>query len=165
MAEYPFNNLLVPVDFSEASREAFVLSESLVGGEEPGLIVLHVVDEALLELMVVNEMGHREELASRLRSQAERRLAGFTQPDNPSLQIDRVVSIGNPFLEILRKSNDFDVDAIVMGKVGTGNRFEKLLFGTTAERVLRGSSRPVLVYPSAGQSVSTESEDWLQSGS
>ena len=35
----------------------------------------------------------------------------------------------------------------VMGKYGARGSIEKLLFGTTAERVIRGSTRPVITLP------------------
>ena len=63
------------------------------------------------------------------------------------IEVDIVVSEGIPFLEILRKAEDFIVDAVVMGKIGTRGRVEQLLFGSTAEKVLRGSTRPVLTLP------------------
>jgi nucleotide-binding universal stress UspA family protein len=50
-------------------------------------------------------------------------------------------------VEILRKAEDFQVDAILMGKHGVRGHIEKLLFGTTAERVIRGTSRAVIVIP------------------
>jgi len=147
VTEYSFNSLLVPVDFSDASENAFLQSQRLVGGDEPSIIALHVIDAALVELMSANGLGDPDELISRLRQGSEERLHSFAKAKDANIQITRVVSVGIPFLEIIRKSEDFAVDAIVMGKVGTGGRFEKLLFGSTAERVLRGTMRPVIVYP------------------
>jgi nucleotide-binding universal stress UspA family protein len=63
------------------------------------------------------------------------------------IAVDTLISEGLPFLEILRKADDFAVDAIVLGKIGTRGPVEKLLFGSTAEKVLRGSRRPVIVLP------------------
>ena len=142
-----FNSLLVPVDFSEASGETFKQAVNLSGGDEPSVIVLHIIEEALIDLMSDNELGDRDELISTLRDRTEKQLAEFATTDQSVVQVTRIVSVGRPFLEIIRKSEDFDVDAIVMGKVGTGDQFEKLLFGSTAERVLRGSKRPVFVFP------------------
>ncbi len=64
-----------------------------------------------------------------------------------------IVSEGVPFLEILRKAEDFQVDAIMMGRFGHRGPIEKVLFGTTAEHVIRGTSRAVIVVP-----VDTEEE-------
>ncbi|MEX2113965.1 MAG: universal stress protein, partial [Pirellulales bacterium] len=64
-----------------------------------------------------------------------------------SVDVQTIVSEGVPFLEILRKAEDFQVDAIMMGRFGTRGPIEKVLFGTTAERVIRGTSRAVIVVP------------------
>ena len=63
-------------------------------------------------------------------------------------EIDTIVCEGTPFVEILRIAEDFAVDAIVIGKVGTRGTAEKLLFGSTAEKVVRGSRLPVVMLPS-----------------
>ena len=69
--------------------------------------------------------------------------------DSPALDCDLpIICEGRPFMEILQKADDFAVDAIVMSKVGRRGKVEELLFGSTAEKVLRGSTKPVLVLPS-----------------
>lgn len=146
MNQTVFNSVLVPLDFSDASRQAFIQSLSLVSGDEPSIIALHVIDEALLKLMVANGFGDHDELARKLRERSEDRLRSFAETKQSHIQVTQLVSVGIPFLEIIKKSEDFAVDAIVMGKVGSGGCFEKLLFGSTAERVIRGSMRPVIVY-------------------
>lgn len=150
MSPIAFNSLLVPVDFSNASIEAIqqaVLLTSRSNADGPGVIALHVIDEGLIELMTENGLEERESLVARLRERAGERLGALTSSMKAEVQVDCVVSVGKPFLEIIQKSEDFDVDAIVMGKVAASDSFEKLLFGSTAERVLRGSKRPVIVLP------------------
>ncbi len=142
-----FNSLLVPVDFSESSNEAFQRGIELAAGDEPSIIALHVIDEALIDLMTSHDFGDRDELIAKLREQAERRINEFTATEDSSVEVDRIVSVGIPFIEIIRKSDEFAVDAIVMGKIGDRKHFEKLLFGSTAERVIRSSARPVIVFP------------------
>ena len=68
-------------------------------------------------------------------------------PTVTKVEVDIIVSEGPPFLQIIQKAQEFLADAIVMGRVGGGGRMEKLLFGSTAEKVLRASSRPVIVLP------------------
>jgi nucleotide-binding universal stress UspA family protein len=143
-----FNTLLIAVDFSAPSREAFRQALNLLAGDAPVMIVLHVIDQDLLELMSSSELGDGQDLLAKLRRRREDDLRQFTELAGGGFEIQGVVSVGIPFLEIIRKAQDFAVDAIVMGKVGAGNRFDKLLFGSTAERVLRGSVRPVIVFPS-----------------
>jgi nucleotide-binding universal stress UspA family protein len=146
-ARFEFNSLLVPVDFSTASRAALDQAMLLASGEGPVLILLHVVDTAMIEFAVAHGWGTREDVAAEMRRRAEEALAEYREQAAEGVEIDVIVSEGVPFLEILQKADDFAVDAIIIGKVGTRGALEKLLFGTTAEKVLRGSRRPVLVLP------------------
>ena len=142
-----FNSLLVPVDFSPASEAAFCRAMSLASGENPNLILMHVIDPSLVNFAVEHGWGSMVEVTAQMRLRAEQELERYRQRAKDGLQVDVIVSEGVPFLEILRKSEDFAVDAIVIGKVGTRGPIERLLFGSTAEKLLRGSRRPVIVLP------------------
>lgn len=142
-----FNSLLVPVDFSPAGDSAFDRAVTLARGESPVLILLHVIDPSLVEFATMHGWGSKEEVAKQMRERAERELQSYSHRADGRCEIDAIVSEGVPFLEILRKAEDFAVDAIVIGKIGTRGTVERLLFGSTAEKVLRGSSRPVIVLP------------------
>lgn len=111
------------------------------------MIVLHVLDEGLVETISTYEVAPREEVAQRMRQHAEEQLADFKQAAPKGVEVDTVVAEGVPFFVIDRMGEDFAVDGIVMGRVGMGGRVEKLLFGSTAEKVIRGARRPVIVLP------------------
>lgn len=148
----PFNTLLVPTDFSEASEQAFTHALDIVQGEDSLVIVLHVIDQSIVDAIVQYEADSHEDVTLKLREKAQDQLKKLSSAVSSGQQVDSIVSVGIPFLEIIRKSEDFAVDAIVMGKVGACGPFEKLLFGSTAEKVIRGSRRPIIVLP--GPSVS-----------
>jgi len=144
-----FDSLLVPVDFSEASEEAFEQALALVEGEGPVLILLHVIDHSLVQFAVDHDWGTEEEVSQQMRKTAERQLLDLKDRANNRCEVDTIVCEGMPFLQILRKAEDFAVDAILIGKVGSRGAIEKLLFGSTAEKVLRGSRRPVIILPAS----------------
>ncbi|MEQ8789241.1 MAG: universal stress protein [Pirellulaceae bacterium] len=146
-ARFEFNSLLVPIDFSPASQAALERALLLASGEGPVVILQHVVDTALVEFAVQHGWGAREDVVGEMRRRAEEELAELQKSASEAVEIDVIVSEGVPFLEILQKADDFAVDAIVIGKIGARGALEKLLFGTTAEKVLRGSRRPVVVLP------------------
>lgn len=148
----PFNSLLLPTDFSDAAREAFQWSLQSVDGEDPSVIVLHVLDDGLIDTIASYEVAPREEVAKRMRQYAEQQLAEFKKAAPEGIEVDTVVAEGVPFLVIDRMGEDFAVDGIVMGRVGMGTGVEKLLFGSTAEKVLRGARRPVIVLPAPNRS-------------
>ena len=144
-----FNTLLVPVDFSANSKAAFAQAIGLVSGDNPVIILLHVIDPSLPEFAEEHDLGSHQEIAHRMRERAEQLLAEYTSACPDGVEIDSLISEGRPFLEILQKCDDFAVDAIVMSKVGRRGKVEELLFGSTAEKVLRGSTKPVLALPSS----------------
>jgi nucleotide-binding universal stress UspA family protein len=58
-----------------------------------------------------------------------------------------MIVVGSPFVEILKITRDLDLPMIVMGVRGRSTPPEEILFGSTAEKVLRGSRVPVLCVP------------------
>jgi len=64
------------------------------------------------------------------------------------VEIERMIVVGIPFVEILKIARDLDLPMIVMGVRGRSTPpEEELLFGSTAEKVLRGTRVPVLCVP------------------
>jgi nucleotide-binding universal stress UspA family protein len=71
-----------------------------------------------------------------------KKLADFTNYESS-------VVVGVPYMEILSKAKEQNVSMIVMGTQGlTG--VAHMLFGSTAERVVRNAKCPVLVVPLPG---------------
>ena len=93
-------------------------------------------------------LGTSDEITARMRERAEAdfstMLAGL---ETGSVEIERMVVIGVPFVEILKIARDLDLPMIVMGMRGRALPPEEVLFGSTAEKVLRGSRVPVLCVP------------------
>ncbi len=143
-----FNSVLVPIDFSENSKIAYAQAIGLVSGENPVLILLHVIDSSLAEFAESHGLASHDDIVARMRSRADTELQEYVNVCPDGIEVDSLVSEGRPFMEILKKADDFAVDAIVMSKIGRRGKVEELLFGSTAEKVLRGSTKPVLVLPS-----------------
>jgi nucleotide-binding universal stress UspA family protein len=65
-------------------------------------------------------------------------------------KVESMIVVGKPFGEILRVAADLDFQIIVIGTHGIGGeKIEELLFGSTAEKVLRGTRVPVICVPDA----------------
>jgi nucleotide-binding universal stress UspA family protein len=144
---FELNTLLLPVDLSPISRGVFQRALELVRGDDAALILLHAIDPALVAFAAGLEFESREKIVEKMRVQAERELAALKESAGDRVEVQTIVSEGTPFVEILRKAEDFEVDAIMMGRFGSHGPIEKLLFGTTAEHVMRGSLRTVIVVP------------------
>jgi len=140
-------SILCPVDFSDASAGSLRYAAAIASHFATRLIVLTVEDPLLTEAADLgtgvrwNPDDSRQEL-----EQFASRVFG---PDSPALgSLEYDVAVGKPAGEILRVARERSCDLIVISTHGlTGMR--KLFFGSTTERVLRETTRPVLVTPPA----------------
>ncbi len=142
-----FNTVLVPTDFSTNSRAAFERALELVEGQDAAVVVLHVVDSSLAQVVADYEGTPAADVIKKMRRQAEQRLQEYEPPPDSSVEVQRMLCDGTPFMEIIDHARDLLVDAVLIGKVGSRGRLEKLLFGSTVEKVIRGCARPVIVLP------------------
>ena len=140
-------DMLVPVDFSATSLNAVRAALKIA---EPGgdVTLLHVIDEHFVRDAVAVGMGTSEEIADKLRRLAEaefdQALAGAAAGD---VNVERMIVVGIPFVEILKIARDLDLPLVVMGVRGRATPPEEFLFGSTAEKVLRLARIPVLCVP------------------
>ena len=140
-------DILVPVDFSPTSINAVrvALGIAAPGGD---LTLLHVIDRDFVEDAVAAGMGTSEEITAKVRQQAESSFENTLEGlEAGEVDIERMIVVGVPFVEILKIARDLDLPMIVMGVRGRSSPPEELLFGSTAEKVLRGTRVPVLCVP------------------
>ena len=142
-----FNTLLVPVDFSPISSSVFDQALELARGDDAVVILMHVIDPTVVDYVAGLGLETRQAILRAARERAQRELDALKARAGDRVDVQPMVCEGVPFLEILRKADDFQVDAILMGKSAARDRIEKLLFGTTAEHVIRGTTRAVIVIP------------------
>ncbi len=139
--------ILVPVDFSPASVNALRVAIGMAA-PEGDLTLLHVIDENFVNDAAAAGLGTTEDIRTRLRDQAEASFISMLEGrETGSVNIERMIVIGAPFVEILKIARDLDLPMIVMGVKGRSTPPEEILFGSTAEKVLRGSRVPVLCVP------------------
>jgi nucleotide-binding universal stress UspA family protein len=144
----PFNSLLVPTDFSEHSWSAFQHALLLVDGQDSEIVVVHAIDPSAVNHIVELGIGEHDSILKSMRENSLEKLKQYSDASTDSTNIDVLVCEGVPFFEIVRKADDFAVDAIVMSKLGQRDGANTLLFGSTAEKVIRTSKKPVIVLPS-----------------
>jgi len=140
-------DILVPVDFSPTSINAVrvALGIAAPGGD---LTLLHVIDRDFVEDAVAAGMGTSDDITARVRAQAESSFESALEGvGTDEVDIERMIVVGVPFVEILKITRDLDLPMIVMGVRGRSSPPEELLFGSTAEKVLRGTRVPVLCVP------------------
>lgn len=136
--------ILLAVDFSDSSKHACEYALTLATKFGSRLIVLHVINEPVdLRGFYVPHISF-ERLEQEIEEGARTMMEKFTATcfDGYSNFETSIVS-GIPYDEILKKAAGEDASLIVLGTHGrTG--IDHLLFGSTAERVVRTAGCPVL---------------------
>lgn len=139
--------ILVPMDFSPCSVNALRVAVGMAS-PDGDLTLLHVVDEDFVRAAVAAGIGTTEDIRARLKEQAEASFPNVLEGiDVGQVDIEKMIVVGIPFVEILKITRDLDLPMIVMGIQGQSTPAEELLFGSTAEKVLRGTRVPVLCVP------------------
>ena len=142
--KHKIKNMLVPVDFSDYSRQAV----------EYGIEIAKTFQAKLYFLFVVT-MGDHEEYYNvawepflkanpQFKKDIKQRLVDFTGLSKAEAIYDVVE--GKPHQEIKEYAESHRMDLVVMGRHGTG-ALEHMLMGSTTERVVQMSPLPVLTVP------------------
>lgn len=140
----PFNNILIAIDFSENSTYAFEYALTLARQFDAELTVLHVINEPIdLRGFYVPHISF-EQLEKEIEAGAAGMMEKFCQEKMGEFRNFRTSIVnGIPYEEIIRKAKEIDASLIVLGTHGrTG--LDHIIFGSTAERVVRSSPCPVL---------------------
>lgn len=142
--------ILVGMDFSRAAQQALIQALTLARERDAAVLVLHVIDgHGIGELARLAEVPERA-LRDRLGRERRMRLAETlrsAEPGEEEVAIEPVIAWGRPFEEILKKAAEISATLIVLGTAGHSADLEKVLFGSTAEKVLRSAPCPVLCVP------------------
>jgi nucleotide-binding universal stress UspA family protein len=140
-----FKQILCAIDFSECSMAALDYASSLAERADADLAVLYVVEWTPIGYDPL--VGPPTDLAG-FRIAAEtfgrERLHKVVVESAPKPRhVVEIVSSGKPHHEILRIATERQTDLIVLGIHGR-NPLDRMLFGSTAEPVVRRATCPVL---------------------
>jgi len=141
-------DIFVPIDFSPGSLRALDYALAMVdsGGE---VYLLHVIDADFLARVSDEDFCDAETARAQMQRKAEEQLHQIAQKFSLlNVRIESMVVVGKPFAEILRIAADLHFSLIVTGIRGRHQGgIEEILFGSTAEKVLRAARIPVLCVP------------------
>jgi nucleotide-binding universal stress UspA family protein len=138
-------NILVPIDFSDASFNASNYAASLANIFDADLILVHAyanpmdIDKMPSSLLLEPEKELQEVKEDLLKENIEIIRKKYT------IRIKGFVREGLASLIIQKAAKENKADIIVMGMRGKGK--SKLTFGSTTSVIMRKSSVPVLVIP------------------
>src|SRR5215831_7488479 len=142
----PLRRIVYATDLTEGSEVGLEFSVRLARGLDAHLTVVHAVhadDVAFYGL----ETAFLPDYASEARAQAAERMSRMVSlVSDGGVPISTVLADGVPYEAINNVAEKDNADLIVINLQGKG-RLERALLGTTAERVIRTATVPVLSLP------------------
>jgi nucleotide-binding universal stress UspA family protein len=136
------HSILCPVDFSDGSRTALHVAGQFVRQFKAALHVLFVEDPLLALPIALDALA-----APDLTEELKQFIGGTLDVELPSDPVLHV-GTGDPAREIVSVADREHVDAIVMGTHGLTGA-QKAFCGSTTARVLRRTSRTLVMVPAA----------------
>jgi nucleotide-binding universal stress UspA family protein len=153
-----FRSILVAVDFGEGSTAAVAKALSMAG-DNTRVTVVHVVSGVPLAGVSRYMYRIREpEFQRQLARDAWRRMPEIIPANGTVPKVHARVVIGDPTAEISRVAREANADLILVGVTPRG-ALGRLLFGSTAARVIRNTGVPVLAMPQVAERVTPPSGD------
>ena len=143
--------ILFPTDFSQGARAAMDYAISLAQDYKAKLILLYVVQDISIAEWYIPSSISAADLVEDMQKSASREMEKWAaEAATKAKDVEQLVVRGVPFVEIIRTAKDKNADLIVIGTHGrTG--IDHMLFGSTAEKVVRKSGCPVLTVRMAGR--------------
>ncbi len=145
--------VLLPTDFSGCANYALPYATAIARATGATIVCLHVVEPVV---PAVGYTGLAEpmpiaDISEQLEDSAERELPRLTDREEcAGLNVEEIIVHGDAAAEIVRVAAEREVDLIVIsshGRTGLG----RIIFGSTAEAVVRHARCPVLVVKPAEQ--------------
>jgi nucleotide-binding universal stress UspA family protein len=137
--------ILVPIDFSEHSKSALKYAIPFAQQFKASIDLIYVVEPTIYPAdFSFGQIGFpnvEEELRVRGNDELEKLI---TKEISGQVSSRKVVRTGKPFYEINQYAQEEDIDLIIIATHGHSG-MEHILFGSTAEKVVRKAPCPVLV--------------------
>ncbi len=136
-------NILFPTDFSEGSSQALLYAVDIAKHYSSKIYILHVIYDLSKTMDWYISPLSIDEMYKDIIQRANEEIENFGFEELSSLtDIERVVTTGVPYEEIINFVNKHNIDLIVIGTHGRKG-FDRILFGSTAANVVRYAPCPV----------------------
>ena len=139
-----FKTILFALDFSQSSDYAFQYALSLTRKYQARLLIVHIINVPVdLRGFYVPHISF-EKLEQEIEEGAKKMMEKFCREQLGDYgNYETFLLPGIPYDEIIKKAEEQSADLIIMGTHGrTG--LDHVLFGSTAEKVVRKSAIPVM---------------------
>lgn len=138
------NKVLVPIDFSDYSKNALRYAVQFAKQFKAKIFLVYVVEPMIYPADFSMGQVAIPSMDADVQTRAEEELQNLAKSlVDKSTEVETIIRTGKPFVEIIETANEKDIDLIIIATHGhTG--VEHLLFGSTAEKVVRKAPCPVL---------------------
>ena len=143
------SRIIVPIDFSEYSKKAFRYAVDFARTFSAELIVVYVVEPVIYPADFSFGQVALPSVEVELQTRGRHQLELLIQNEVPAdITARPMVRSGKPFVEIIQAAKEEQADLIIIATHGHSG-IEHVLFGSTAEKVVRKAGCPVLSIRSA----------------
>ncbi len=144
-----FQNIVVPVDFSENSRRAVDYGIDMAKDRKAKLYFFHVINQRHIDtLQDLSIKGYKGDFLEAIRNMLQARdtdLREFVPQESlKDLDVEFIIRKGKPGEEILKFAEEKNLDLIVIGTQGR-SAIKATLMGSAAQSVVNRAKCPVLV--------------------
>jgi nucleotide-binding universal stress UspA family protein len=144
MAEL-FKKILIATDGSKRTQNAVEMGLKIAKEQGSKVYAVYVVDTVTFTSIPMDVTW--ENMYQLLKDEGEDAVKAVKAAAPAGVDVDTRVLEGNPAVEITKYAADNGVDLIVMGTLGKSG-IDRILLGSTAEKVIRIAGCPVLVIKS-----------------
>ncbi len=135
--------ILVPIDFSQPSRDALTVAHQLAKKLDATLVLAHVLEIPLPNVDVSPTLP--TDYVSQAKAGAEAQMKVLTKRQRVTdVAVEYHVLSGSPYRSIIRDMLKESAELVVMGSKGASGD-QEVLIGSNAERMVRLAHCPVLV--------------------
>lgn len=142
--ELTIKKILVPIDFSDYSKSALRYSVNFAKSFNASITLIYVVEPIIYPPDFSMGQIAIPTINTEWDERAKEELDKLAKTEIPAeLQVKTMIKTGKPFVEIIETAKEENADLIIIATHGhTG--VEHILFGSTAEKVVRKAPCPVL---------------------
>lgn len=136
--------ILVPIDFSDYSKSALRYAVSFAKLFNSEMVLIYVVEPIIYPPDFSMGQIAIPSMNTEWDKTANEQLEKLSKSEIPgNIKVKTLVKTGKPFVEIIETAADENTDLIIIATHGHSG-VEHILFGSTAEKVVRKAPCPVL---------------------
>ena len=140
---FKLKRILVPIDFSNVSKDALPWATHLAAHFGAELVLVHIVEKFPIDYLLGSGLTNETFVPTIKQAEADLEQMAVSLRKSTGLNVSVVVSDGKPFEVICQTARTLGADLIVLTTHGyTG--LKNVWLGSTAERVVRHAPCPVL---------------------